>query len=137
LVADEQQNDDSKPLPDIELERLKMYQDTFKHISTFSSGAILLTSAVTGALFLPKLVNGMLLALSIVLLSVGTFGSLMGLALVPRRIDSAIDGSTRPPWRLTVLLWVSVLSALFGMVLFSYFAVYNLLPQPFASSNLW
>jgi hypothetical protein len=36
-VADQQQNDDLKSLTDIQLERLKMYQDSFKHMTTFCS----------------------------------------------------------------------------------------------------
>jgi hypothetical protein len=34
-----------------ELETAKMYQDAFKHLTTFSSGAVLLSSSVVAAFF--------------------------------------------------------------------------------------
>jgi hypothetical protein len=136
-VADPQQNDDSKQLTDIELERLKMYQDLFKHMMTFSSAVILLASAVTGALFLPKPgseVNlGPLLAFSIFHLAAGALFAMLGLTAVLRDIDSAIDGSTGHPSFLRRMLWASVITTLVGLLLFSYFAVLNLSPYMFSS----
>lgn len=130
-MADPQQNDDSKSLTDVELERLKLYQDSFKHMTTFCSGAILLVSAVTGALFLPKPDYVLTLQGSIFLLSFGALFAMWGLAFVP----GLIDGSTTPPSRwlwflrpssLRWLLWLSVGAAYNGFSLFSYFAAINL-----------
>jgi hypothetical protein len=118
---------------DIELERLKMYQDSFKHMTTFSSGAILLASVVTGALFLPepdsKLLVGPMLAISIFLLALGVLAAMWGLGMVPRHIDRAIDGSTVPPHSLRLFLWLSMVSAYFGLAAFAYFALLNLMPN--------
>jgi hypothetical protein len=127
-VADQQQNDDSNPLTDTELERLKMYQDTFKHMTTFCSGGILLASAVTGALFLPKPDFVPLLALSIFLLAVGALFAMLGLNSVTRHIDSAIDGSTESPLDLHHGLRLSVWLAYVGLLIFATFAMANLVP---------
>ena len=141
-MADQQQNDDSKALTDIELERLKMYQDSFKHMTTFSSGAILLASAVTGALFLPdpdsKLVIGPMLAISIFLLAFGAAAAMLGLLNVSERMDLAIDdsstekddSSTERAYRayLRRSFLVSVIAAYTGVLAFSIFAVVNLMP---------
>ena len=123
-----QQNDDSKPLTNIELERLKMYQDSFKHMMTFSSGAILLVSAVTGALFKQPAV-AVLVAFSILLLALGALAAMLGLLFVSRRIDRAIKpsiGASLVPLRF--MLWVSVVPAYFGLALFSIFAGVNVTP---------
>jgi hypothetical protein len=136
-VADQQQTDDSNPPTDIELERLKMYQDLFKHMMTFCSAAILLASAVSGALFLPKpgseLNLGPLLAFSIFHLAAGALFAMLGLTGVLRDIDSAIDGRTGHPSYLRGMLWASVITSLVGLLLFSYFAVLNLSPYMFSS----
>jgi hypothetical protein len=133
-VADPQQNDDSNPLTDIELERLKMYQDSFKHMTTLCSGAILLASAVTGALFpKPDLVG--LLAFSILFLAVGALAAMLGLVIVARYIDEALDGSTItipsltvPSYLLSWMLWTSVGVAYIGLAQFAWFAWTNFNP---------
>jgi hypothetical protein len=127
-VGDEQRNDDSKPLTDIQLERLKMYQDSFKPMMTFSSGAIVLASAVTGALF-EEPDRGWLLASSISLLAVSALAAMLGLLFVSRRIDRAVDpsiGASFVPLRHA--LWVSVIPAYSGLALFSIFAGLNVTP---------
>jgi uncharacterized membrane protein len=129
-VADPQQNDDSNQLTDIKLERLKMYQDSFKHMTTFSSGAILLSAAVTGALF-PKPVLVGFLRLSIGLLALGAGAAMFGLLNVAIYMDSAIDigGEEEHTSRiLYTLLWLSVGVALVGVMLFAVFALANLGP---------
>ena len=125
-MADQQQNDDLKSLTDIQLERLKMYQDSFKHMTTFRSGGILLASAATGALFLPKPEFPFMLAQSILLLALGALTAMWGLGMVPRHIDSAIDGSTEPPSGLRTWLWVTVVTAYLGLASFTAFALANL-----------
>jgi hypothetical protein len=139
-VADQQQNGDSKALTDIELERLKMYHDSFKHMMTFCSGAILLASAVTGALFLPKPELPLMLAFSIGLLAFGALLAMLGLVQVSRYMDSAAKSSIevpdvppahRPiPPSMTVekVLWVSVGAGYGGVALFSTFATTNIIP---------
>src|SRR5215208_1668543 len=89
-VADPQQNDGSNPLPDNELERLKMYQDSFKHMMTFCSGGILLSAAVTGALF-PKPAFVLLLELSLGGLAVGVLAAMWGLYSVLGGLASAVQ----------------------------------------------
>jgi hypothetical protein len=129
-VADQQQNGDSKPLTDIELERFKIYQDSFKHMTTFCSGAILLSAAVTGALFPKPIIPGAL-AISIFLFSVGALFALLGLVFVPRYIDEAVGyRSTGFPDILGGMLWFSVGGAYSGLVSFGIFAVENLIPPP-------
>jgi hypothetical protein len=123
-VADQQQNDDSNSLTDIELERLKMYQDSFKHMMTFSSGAIVLASALTGALF-PKPDFVWLLLFSIAALASGALAAMVGLARVPGYIDANRDGISAPPSWLRSCLWSSVISTYFGLAFFSAFAGAN------------
>src|SRR5688572_30738568 len=104
-----------------------MYQDSFKHMTTFSSGGILLSSAVTGALF-PKPDYLFLLIFSIVLFAGGALFALLGLILVTRRADSAIDDSAEPVpvGHLQANLTGSALAAYLGLVLFFLFALQNL-----------
>jgi hypothetical protein len=126
-VADQQQNDDSNLLTDIELERLKLYQDSFKHMTTFSSGGILLASAVTGALF-PKPDLPWVLAISIFLLAIGALFAMVSLVQVARNMDSATGDSTATTaLSLRVLLWWSVGAAYFGLALFAMFASANIM----------
>jgi hypothetical protein len=113
---------------DIVLERLKVYQDSFKHMMTFCSGAILLFAAVTGALFLdPKPNAPLLLAFCVVLLTLGALFAMLGLVVVPRRIASGV--STGDLGFMHSLLWASVLAAYSGLANFSLFAVVNLAPE--------
>ena len=126
-MADQQQNDDSNPLTDIELERLKMYQDTFKHMTTFCSGGILLSAAVTGALF-PKPDALWVLVISIGLLALATLAAMFGLYTLHRRLDSSIlDGNTENPYNPQFnWLRLSVFAAYVGLLSFAAFAVMNL-----------
>jgi archaellum biogenesis protein FlaJ (TadC family) len=113
----------------IDLERLKIYQDSFKHMMTFCSGAILLFSAVTGVLISnPNRV--WFLAASIVLLAMGALFSMFGLVRVPSYMHSSKDDSSVPTSVPTALLdWylsISALAAYVGLALFAAFAVGNL-----------
>ncbi len=123
-------------MTEIELERLKMYQDSFKHMTTFCSGAILLASAVTGALFLepkpdyPQVLAPRLLALSIILLAVGAAAAMLGLVKVPQYMVGAIDDSPGPTFTMNyVFLGISVVAAYLGILFFAIFAVENLTPK--------
>ena len=127
-MADQQQNDDSNQLTDTEIERLKIYQDSFKHMMTFNSGGILLSAAATGALF-PKPEFPVLLAFSIFMLSTGALSAMLGLVYVPRHIDSAIGGNTRPTISLRSYLQWSMLTAYAGLSLFAIFAALNIWPS--------
>jgi uncharacterized membrane protein len=127
-VADQQQNDDSNQLTDTEIERLKMYQDSFKHMMTFCSGGILLASAVTGTLF-PKPVFVTMLVISLGFLAAGAFAAMWGLWFLLGGLDTAVqDGSTGHPGRLNNWFALSLLTAYFGLVLFVSFAAINLAP---------
>ncbi len=61
-------------MPDLtehELESTKMYHDSFKHLTTFSSGAILLSSSVVAAFFKnPTTLGALYLSLVCFLISV-------------------------------------------------------------------
>ena len=52
--------------------------------------------------------------------------AMWGLGMVPRHIDSAIDGSTEPPSGLRTWLWVTVVTAYLGLASFTAFALANL-----------
>lgn len=112
-------------MADAELERLKVYQDSFKHMMTFSSAAIGVASAVTGALFLPKPDYPKVLAASILLLASGALFAMLGFVVVPRRIASGV--STGELNFIDTMLWASVTASYMGVALFSFFAGANLL----------
>jgi hypothetical protein len=119
-VADQQQNDGPNPRTDIWLERLKMYQDSFKHMTTFCSGAIVLSAAVTAALF-PKPDGLGWLGISIVLFALGAFLSMVGLLIVASYMDS--DAARHPLGR---YLRNSVIAAYGGLAFFALFIFGNL-----------
>jgi hypothetical protein len=139
-VADQQQNDDSNLPTDIELERLKMYQDSFKHLMTFSSGAILLASAVTGALF-PKPDAVGMLVFSIVMFAIAALLAIAGFGLfVPLKMDSVVlprviyrraENPDESDDMLGKILWLSCTATSGGLIAFGVFAFTNLTPKPF------
>jgi len=109
------------PLSGRELELAKMYQDSFKHMMTFSSAAIAVTATVVGA-FLdnPKLVA--MLGLSIVLLAFGALAATLGLARGPRYLE----GPSEPPgWSRRGVLRLSAYSAYTGVGVFATWTVLN------------
>jgi hypothetical protein len=113
-------------ITDIQLERLKMYQDSVKHTMTFCSGAILLASAVTGALFLPKPDIVVLLAISILLFAIGAAFAMLALILVPRSITLDTDVITDRLKYLNGMLWLCVGAAYLGISIFAIFAMINI-----------
>jgi hypothetical protein len=143
------QNDEPKPLTDRELEIVKIYLDAFKHITTFCSGAIVVTATVVGVLF-PKPHYSFLLAFSIGLLLVGAAAGMFGLSsIIPYLAPSNQDESARRArplfqplevWERLgkallpalgspfAFLWISVLSAYIGIACFAFFALFNLAP---------
>jgi hypothetical protein len=96
LAADDPQNTASPPFTDRELEIAKMYQDTFKHMTTFCSGAILLSTAVVGALF-PHPAYVWLLIINVVLFVFGAASAMLGLYFTPRYLDPIPRPGQRHP----------------------------------------
>src|SRR5215210_3059980 len=71
---------------DRELEALKMYQDNFKTLMTFSSGALVVVATVVGA-FWPKPEHLWVLAVSLAFFLFGTAVALWGLVSVQRHVN--------------------------------------------------
>jgi len=103
-----------------------MDQDTFKHLTTFSSGAILVTASATAALF-PNPQFVWLLIITILCFATGVTGSLLGLFTATYNTWT----EHRPPgWKRfrNVSLIISLSSVYFGILAFGAFAALNLMP---------
>jgi hypothetical protein len=106
-----------------ELELAKMHLDTFKHLTTFCSGAILLTASVVAALF-PEPARLWLLSLSIIFFVTGLTFALIGLWFTIRSQDPHMLPVTST--FLSLHLAASVLGAYLGVLAFAFFATGNL-----------
>jgi hypothetical protein len=142
-VADDPQYNDSRSVKGRELEVAKMYQDTFKHMTTFCSGAILLSAAVVSALF-PEPHYLWLLITNIVSFVFGAASAMLGLYFTPRYLDlgrsthaftslgrrfSRFFASMGLAGYLGILSWylrTSVVLAYFGVLVFALFATANI-----------
>jgi hypothetical protein len=94
-----------------------------KHITTFCSGAILLTATVVAALF-PEPSRVWLLSLGIILFAAGVTVALAGLWFSLRSVDSHMQ--TPVSKFLSIFLTLSVLWAYLGVLSFAFFAAGNL-----------
>jgi hypothetical protein len=121
-VADK--NHDSKPQSERGLEVAKMHLDLFKHITTFCSGAILLTATVTTTLFPAELARLWLLSLSFIFFIAGLTHALGGLWATIRSLDSFMQTSVST--HVTLNLALSLLASYLGVLSFAFFAAGNL-----------
>ena len=114
-----EQNRDSER----ELELAKMHLDAFKHLTTFCSGAILLTASVVAALF--KEPTGVwLLMLSIGFFVVGAAAALAGLWSTIRSLDPLAQTPVSKVLRFYLMM--SVGWAYLGVMFFALFTLGNL-----------
>ena len=116
-------------LTEHELETAKMYQDTFKHLTTFSSGAILLSSSVVAAFFVKPDLWALYLSLAFFLIAVAL--ATLGLRITVRHLDEdfragASDADADRRHRLMSNFCTgAVVAAYTGVVWFAVFAAYN------------
>jgi ABC-type nickel/cobalt efflux system permease component RcnA len=127
-VADSHQGaHNSQQAPDREIERAKMDQDIFKHLTTFCSGAILVAATATAALF-PDPQFVWLLIMSILCFATGVTASVMGLFTATYN-PWVVHRSKRWGRSRNMSLIAGLLSVYFGIVAFSSFAGLNLMPN--------
>jgi hypothetical protein len=117
-----------------ELETAKLYQDAFKHLATFCSGGILLSSSVVAALFEdPRFL--WLLFVSLALLGGGAFLATFGLITNLNHLDFNFRASAREADAEFMIrklkrkrsneFWSSASTAFGGVVTFALFALWN------------
>ena len=117
-------------LTEHELETAKMYQDSFKHLTTFSAGAILLSSSVSAAFF-KNPTNSWTLYLSLSCFLFSAALATTGLYITVNHLDKAFRADTieaepgRAQYRRSALFRLSSSAAYTGVVGFSAFAVMN------------
>jgi hypothetical protein len=118
-------NQDHASMPQSErgLELAKLHLDTFKHITTFCSGAILLTATVVAALF-PDPIRVWALTLSLLFFVRGVTFALGDLVFTIFLLDA--HPQTPVSKVLSVLLTLSVVWAYLGVMSFGFFAGVNL-----------
>ena len=109
---------------DRELEALKMYQDNFKTLMTFSSGALVVVATVVGA-FWPKPEHLWVLAVSLAFFLFGTAVALWGLVSVQRHVN---DPENQNKFYLHNGLWLAVIFPYIGVTALGFFALFNFLP---------
>jgi hypothetical protein len=113
-----------------ELETAKMYQDTFKHLTIFSSGAILLSSSVVAAFFKNQTDLWTLfvsLAFFLISAAFATFGLYFTVRHLDRSFSAGASDATAEirKSRRTAFFLTSVITVYMGVVLFGAFAVIN------------
>ena len=114
---------EQEPGSERELELAKMHLDTFKHLTTFCSGAILLTATVVAALF-PDPVRVWAFTLSMLFFVGAVTFALAGLWLTIRLLDASLQMPLSKYLR--AFLTLSVVWAYFGVMFFALFAGVNL-----------
>jgi hypothetical protein len=118
-------------LTDHELETAKMYQDSFKHLTTFSAGAILLSSSVAAAFFKNPTNLWALLYLSLGCFLVGAALATAGLYITVNHLDNAfrVDIIEAEPGRRqrqrSILFRSSSFVTYMGVASFGVFALMN------------
>jgi archaellum biogenesis protein FlaJ (TadC family) len=108
------------------LELVKMYQDAFKHMMTFCSGALVVSAAVVSAFF-PKPQGVIVLSASFFAFLLGVAAAMVGLLRAPDYLES---NSAVARLRLRLWLWLTVVAAYLALVLFGGFAVANFASLP-------
>ena len=108
------------------LEIVKMYQDAFKHMMTFCSGALVVSAAVVSAFF-PKPHGVIVLSLSFFIFLAGAAAAMVGLLRAPEYLG---EHSVVARLRLRMWLTLSVAAAYLGLGLFGGFAVVNFTSLP-------
>jgi len=103
-----------------QVEFAKMHHDTFKHIMTFSSGAIPV-AAVVASIF-PKLVDNWAVLGSVAFLGLGALLAMIGLMRTLHYLD---DPSELVAGWMRLFSTVSLISAYIGVALFAGFAMRN------------
>jgi hypothetical protein len=103
------------------MEAVKMYQDTLNHMTTFSSGALVVSATVVGALF-SKPDAVFVLALAFIFFLFGAAAAMLGLYYAPGYLETG-----RSTAGLKIPFGISVGASYFGVLLFALFAFLNFL----------
>ena len=97
-----------------------MYQDSFKHLTTFSSGALVVSATVVKALF-PNPAGVTVLELSFAFFLLGAATATLGLWMAPESLEAtnALEANTPTARaRLRIYLTVSVSTSYLGVLLY-------------------